>query len=541
MRKPNLAVSLLLTFCMFVGINVAPADAAEPVAVVSINNLETLKGDLEFLFEITGTKMFSQFVMPQVENYIQGLDQTRPIGVVLSVDGTEFKPMGFLPIEDLDTFLDQIKDQVGEAADAGGGVLELQGPQPIFIKEKGEWAFIGQSVESLDNVPADPMKLLDGLHDNYDIAVRGYVQNVPAEYRNMAIQKMNEAMQQANENADNEDAAAMAKAQMAELKKLMEQADQITWGWNTDSKARQTYMDFTFTAKAETELASQLAAMKSMKSKYAGFVVPGAAISGNVSSVIPKNQIEQNITMMANFERSVLKEIEQDDDIDDENVRKGAKKLVAGVFDILRDTIRTGKMDTAMSVILKDGSITLGLGSHIADATKVDGLVKELVELAKSEPEITFSKLELNSQKHGDVQFHELGIEIPEEEYIGQVFDGSLDICLGTGKDNMYLAIGSDPVANLKKMIDNSKSQKTVAPAEFTVKLAPILKFAEAMEGDANIGAIAEMLEKNGQDHIRFKANTIENGLTYRFLIEEGVLQALGQVIGARMGAGGGF
>ena len=541
MRKLKLAVSLLFAFSTIVGMATAPATAAEPVAVVSINNLDALKRDLEFLFDVTGTKMFSQFVMPQVENYVQGLDQKRPIGVVLYVDGMEFKPMGFLPVDDLDTFLTQIQDQVGEAADAGGGVLELQGPQQIFIKEKGGWAFVGPSVESLDDVPANPMKLLAGLQDKYDIAVRGYVQNVPAAYREMAMQKMSEAMQEGLEQVEDEDAAAMAKVQMAELKKLSEQADEITWGWNTDSKARQTFMDFSFTAKPGTEIATNFAAMKGLKSKYSGFVVPGAAVSGNVSSVIPENQIDQNIAMLANFEKSVVKEIEQDDDIDDEKIRSGAKKLITGVFDILRDTIRTGKMDSAMSVVLKDGSMTLGMGSHVADGKKVEGLVKDLVELAKNEPDINFKKLKLNSEKHGDVQFHEIGIEIPDDEYIGEVFGGTLEICLGTSQDDMYLAIGSDPASNLKKMITNSKTASTVAPAEFTVKLAPILKFAEAMEGDANIGQIAEMLEENGQDHIRLKANVIDNGVSYRFLIEEGVLQALGQVVGMRMGAGGGF
>ena len=94
------------------------ASAADPVAVVSVSGIQEALSDVEYLLEATGTDGLGQFFMPSVKNYLQGLNTERPLGMALTFDGTDFQPLVFLPVDDLDTFLTQVEDTLGEPADA---------------------------------------------------------------------------------------------------------------------------------------------------------------------------------------------------------------------------------------------------------------------------------------------------------------------------------------------------------------------------------------------------------------------------------------
>jgi hypothetical protein len=549
MEIPSVSIHKRLTAMMLAIAVIAPTliasstrtvSAADPVAVISINQVDELLADVDYIMQATGTAGFGQLFLPQIKTYLQGLDTKKPIGLTVSIEAGQPKPLAFLPVKDLDSFLSHVKDHLGEASDAGDGVLELQGPKPVFVKQQNGWAFVGQDAESLSNLPDDPQKLLNGLHGKYDIAIRAFVQNIPQQYRELAIGKMSEAMEQGLQNAEDEASADVAKAQLAEIKKTIEQADQLTLGWNIDSAAKQTYFDFSMTAKPGSELADRFNALKNIKTKYAGFIVPEAAISGGFVGVIKGDQVSTTIQSINALEKSAMNEVDKDTDIDDDQTRENAKKLITAAFDILRDAIKTGKVESAGSIVLQDKAMTLGIAAHVADAKKVESVVQEFVKLAKAEPEVSFSKVKFNAGQHGDVRIHELAVPIPGDEYIGEVLGGELEICIGAATNDVYITLGTNPVESLKKMIDKSKSTgaKEIQPFSVTVKLTPILKFAEAIDKNVQVGSIVRMLEGSGHDHIRITASTLDNGSQYRFLVEDGVLKAIGQAAQMQMSNG---
>ncbi len=161
--------------------------AAEKVALLSIKPSDKLFADVQYLLEATGTQAIGQFFLPQIKAYLGGIDGQRPIGMVLSVEGTEFMPLAFVPVKDFRAVLAQLEQQLGKPVDAGNGVLELQGPQPIYAKEQAGWAFFAQSPEALQELPANPASLLDGMEKNYDVAIRAFVKNIPAPFKEAAI------------------------------------------------------------------------------------------------------------------------------------------------------------------------------------------------------------------------------------------------------------------------------------------------------------------------------------------------------------------
>ena len=153
MKFPKLAVLLLASWILQGFGWVQSTMAADPVLVVSIEGTDNLVSDVEYLMDATGTSAFGQFFLPTVKNYLQGINGESPIGVVVTLEGGQPKVLGFVPVTDLKRFLGNIEEQVGAAEDAGDGVLELQGPQSIFVKEHNGWAFLGQTVEALDDLP----------------------------------------------------------------------------------------------------------------------------------------------------------------------------------------------------------------------------------------------------------------------------------------------------------------------------------------------------------------------------------------------------
>lgn len=537
--KPIVKV-FTLTLCVAAMV-ATPLKAADTLAVVSIKPTDRLLTDAEYVLEATGTNGIAQFVMPTIKSFLQHVDGKRPIGMVLSVDGPEFIPLGFLPVTDLDAFIEQIQEQVGPPTDAGDGIKEFQGPQQsIYVKEQNGWAFIGQNVESLSDLPKDPAKLLDGLDQKYDLAVQVHVNNVPDVYRQMAMDQIKAGLQQAQLNTDS-DAAKVTREQLEQQMEAIQEMDVVTLGWQIDPEEKQTYLDMAVTATPGTKLAKQME-MAQETTKYSGFVVPDAAMSANLSAVIPADQIQGQVAAFDELEESALKEIDSDTNLTDENARKAAKQIVTGFMGIVRETMKTGKIDSCMSVILKPKAMTLVSANHVASGTAVEDAVKQLVEMAKNEPEITFSSVKFNAGEHAGVRLHTMALPIPEDEYLRQVMGDQLEIVVGASDESAYFALGTDGMDYLKKMIDASSSSggKKLDPMGMTISVTPILEFVDSIEPNPIVASLSQSIAASeGKDRIQVKMTAIENGVTYRFAIEEGILRLIGQAV--QMGGAGGF
>ena len=138
------------------------------IVVVTISSLDGLMGDIAYLAEALGFPQAGQMGTMMASQYIEGLDESRPVGIVIQSVGDEIRPLGILPVKDLDTFLEGMESQLGEPEDAGDGILELAGPIPVYIKESNGWAFVGQSTDHLQDTPADPSAIFEGADKQYD-------------------------------------------------------------------------------------------------------------------------------------------------------------------------------------------------------------------------------------------------------------------------------------------------------------------------------------------------------------------------------------
>ena len=126
-------------------------------------------------------------------------------------------------------------------------------PAPMFIKEADGWAFIANRKEHLDDLPKDPVAMLDGLDKKYTLAVRVNVGNIPAGLREMAVGQLQKGLQdRVAQELNSEQAAAMenwAGWPSESITRLIQETDHLTLRWEVDKTGKKTYLDVNFTAR----------------------------------------------------------------------------------------------------------------------------------------------------------------------------------------------------------------------------------------------------------------------------------------------------
>ena len=239
-----------------------------------------------------------------------------------------------------------------------------------FVKLQGNWAFVAPSPEMLANVPADPTTLLAGLEKKYDLAVRASVKNVPPMFRQMATAQMQigaqMGMQQLPDESDEEYAvrAKVAREMVDQVVTLINELDDVLLGWTIDRQAGTSSLEFQITAVDGTKTAGQFAEVAQAKTDFAGFALPGAAVSGNWSLAMSDTDVAQAKAALAEVRTKALAEL------GNQNLTEAELKLSTGLLtdllDVIEKTVDTKKADGGLAVVLGPGSTTVLAGGRIA-------------------------------------------------------------------------------------------------------------------------------------------------------------------------------
>ncbi len=522
-------------------------------AVVAVTSVDELMTDAKFLGTLFGRPTAAQEAEGLIAFFTQGkgldaIDRTKPWGLVFQSDGSNFTPVACLPVKKLDDLLGVATAYQVQVSDGDNGVKELTLPsqKTLYVKPNGGWAFIGQSAEALASLPANPEAEFAKLTTDYDLAASIAVQNVPEGIRKSMIDAMHSGMKQGlqkqSENDPEQQARAeeLAKAQLEQVQRLIEDLDSVTFGWSIDSKQQLTFMDFTYHFRPNSKMAEQLAAYGQPKTNFAGFYQADAAATATIASQGDPKLIEADLkqfeTMMKQFRDGFNKGVDTNERIQDEDVRTAIKACGSDWFDAFESTVKSGQIDGGASLKLGSDALTLVAGAHVKEPGKLESGLKKLEAAREKTPDLP--KINWNADKYAGVNFHTWSVPVPEEqESPRQLLGESVEIAVGIGPEAVYLAAGKDNMAALKQAIDASKAapNKPVPPFELAISLAPIMEAAapQVKQDDQRqiVESIATMLrnEVEGRDHIRAVGKLIPNGLQYRFELEEGVLRAAGK------------
>jgi hypothetical protein len=520
---------------------------SKPVAVLAIASYDRLMTDLAFIGNLTGNPDLDKNIEGMIQLFTQGqglvgLDRTRPLGVALNTDGLSFQPLIVLPVTDLKQLLGALEGLVGAAQDAGDGIFELDVfNQKIYIKEKNTWAYMSTAPEPLAVLPASGGDLFSGLEKQYDVAGRLHVQNVPEVFRTMLIDQLRVGVEAGLQRQDGESDESfesrrkLVDSQIEGLTTAINDLDTLTLGLTLNPEAKTAQLELAFIALPETGTAKALSRAKATTSNFAGFLQPDAAASLSLSSEIAETDAAQYVAGLEAIRDEILKHIETEARLPDEDSKKLAKDMVEQVFSTVKATFESGKIDAGATLQVGEKSMALVVGAYAAETKSLDEALLKLAKLAENKPD--FPPITFNAAEHAGVKFHTTSIPVPADHKIHKVVGDKLDVAIGLGEKSVYLALGNDSLELCKKLIDASAKQtgEQLPPFQLNVSLAQVFQFASALQSEdseSNLKTMAEDLAKTaGKDHVRLEYVPQDNGGSIRLSAEEGVLQLLGNAL----------
>ena len=552
MNKPlrNMTVmALLLAVGTLISAHQAAAAAPKPALTIAFAGYDQLMSDLKALDALSSHAKLAAKVEAGLKvtthgKGLPGLDKSRPWGVLVSLD-KDNQPIvqGFLPVTDLKQLLASLPAPGGEtpAANANGVYEFPMGGKTVYVKQQAKWALFSDNEETLKVAPADPAAALSDLTQKYLLAVRGSVQNVPAASREKFIRTLRGIVdftlamqQQAGSEEERAMQAATIKQIFAKLEKLSKELDTAVIGVGLDPSTKALFLDFELRGVEGTDLARKFDALKDSQTDFAGFALPGAAMTLLSAGTSDDEDVADAKAMIANLKTKANKLLDDNDQIGDK--RALAKQLLGDILDVAEKTIGLKKSDGGMAIVLGDAPAIVA-GARIAEGAKLESALKKLInELGKDEPKLA-EIVKFDVEKYEGVSFHVAKIPLPDPE-AAEIFGDAVQIVVGIGPSRLYFGAGKDPIDAIKKAINASKAapQKAIDPVDMVISTAPIAKFfakalpaaARSAQAKKNLAKAAELLAKSGgKDHITLTMKAIPQGAAVRLNVESGVTKTL--------------
>lgn len=512
----------------------------QPIAVLSVASVKSWLDNVAYYGEVAGIADWSNQIRMMFDIFLTGVDRTKPWGVAVHTDGNAFYPLGFVPVSDANTFLEALKQHLGPQQIVDGGVIQISvGPVTLFLKPHGNWIYVGRTAEGLAHLRDDPLSLLGGLNNQYDVAVRTYPNNIPALYRQMALGWINMGIQGEMPqlgDTEGEEVALQHKLVASSRKQfetLLNETETITFGIEVDQDASNTVIDFAMTALPGTPTAERMAAVRQAVSEFSGFLLPKSAVNVHFNFPLAEDDVVQTIAMLKSLKIRVLDELARDTELTDESAREEAKAVLASLFDVAVQTIAQGRMEGGGGIVTADSeSLTFAVGGFLERGADLENSVKQLVELAEREQEVY--DVHWKADLHRDIVIHTLHVNLTDESW-QDVLGSDFEVVLGIGEQSGYLAVGENGTGLLKQVIDHSHNEweQPQLPSQIKISLLPLLKFFQSMENDNLLlsSVLVSLSEVGDMDQISIETHPLKQGAVSRITLEDGALRVIANLV----------
>lgn len=537
----------------------------KPILTVSVASYDDLIASVKTLADLAGNPALAQMPEGMLAGMTQGqgpaglgIDPKRPVCVLVQTDGTQFPVVAFLPVTDLNKLLAFLQPRVGQGKDVGGGVLQFGAPsQPkpsapgpgmamgaaqAFVKQQGNWAIVANNLAAINSAPQDPLAVTGDLNKKYLVGLRASLQNIPAQWRQMAMAGWKMAAQMGLRRMPGESdqdyalRSGLASQGLNQFIDTVNQLSQLELGLALDPTAKTVSLQFEATATPGSKLAQQFAAMQQAKTNFAGFDRPGAAATAHWVSNLSDADVAQAKSNLANVRQKTLAEL-SNEKLPPEQAAV-ATQVVNDLFDVLDKTLDTKKADGGAVLLLDPTAATLVAGGAIAEGQKLEKALKQLVEVAQKEQPALAQMIKLDAQTYENLRFHTFTMPLPDPD-AAKVLGPNLEVIVALGDQSLYLAAGKNAAETLKQVIDQSKQgPKDVIPFRVALAATPILNFVQgvakgpAQQMAGQLAAVAA--SSSGKDHLTLtsRPNPAGDGVRVQLELEEGAVKLIGAAVG---------
>lgn len=512
--------------------------APEPVAVISIANLSKITGDIDYLVDASGFGQMKFIIQTQVNQFTNGIDKTRPAGILLYMNEGDEQPsaLGFMPV----TNLDDVLDNISAFADVDEGeeftTIITDDEKEFMIKQVGDVAWLSDKPEMFNQLPDAPVGLLGDLPQQYNFSARVFGQRIPLALRQKGLDMIRDAYQDQMDQLEDlkpEEAQLQQQAfemNMKQVESLMMETEQLSIGMLVDQENQSLAGEMQITGLDGSQIAKSSATNETLPpSKFGGFILPGSAFNGVGSLKLTEDDIQQYQQITSQSRQSLLDSINEEADLTESQLA-AVDKAMGSLIEVLNETISRGFIDSGIVVDVTKGNCNAALGVNAANPAKAEEVVRDLS--AEFQQELGEKiRVQLDADDYKDVKFHTFAMDTPEDpEEMVDAVGQQLQLAVGIGGQKIYVAFGSQPVAFLKRVLDNS-DESNVAPATmgtYDLFIAPILQFAASMDPENKVlGNLAEKLTEMGRDRLRYSMKPIPNGFHGRAELQDAVLSLI--------------
>ncbi len=511
------------------------ANEVEPAAVLCVSSVDNAVDRMKFLFQSADMSLMGAFVESAAVGLSKGLDTTRPNGAYVIFEGDKPVVITFLPVNDLDGLLKVHRKRVGTAEDAGDGVLKLTGKSTMFIKKQGPWTFLAPEKQHLAKLPEDPTKLLGDLNRRYTISARIHARNVPPGVRDVAVKRVTRLLQrQIDRRVSKDDEKQSANQLGAEwtdaMAQWMDDAEEITLGLAIEPATNRSYLDLEVTSKEGSLLEKHLAALTGKKTAFPGFYLPEAAVAGTLTADIVEDNASRFMKMLAAAREKAHRTIDAEQlNTGNPDGGKPAKEVIDQLIAVLEETVKAGKLDAGMALVVAPESLNFVAGGQIADSSKLNAALEKLVKITNNDPD--FPQITPNASQHAGVVMHQMKMSVPEKEADARrLFGETMNAVVGVGNGRWYLAFGPQCESIFKKVID---APAGAAPqAQLVIALKPLLAFAASIDDNPMYKMALDLVAKDGvNDRVTLTTSAIDGGMRMRMDMYDGMWKAVGRSV----------
>lgn len=542
MKRPRriLTSALLMGLLLFAPLANAQNAAVKPIVTVAINRLDEIKKDIIYMASVISgqpEQTIAATVELQTGFFTQGLDQTKPIGIIGTASGITPGFYAFVPTKNIQQLLAPLAGFGLQMQDAGDGLLVLQtGGLDVYFNQTDSYCFISNARESVVKPPEDPAKLLDGLTDTYDLAVKLNIQAIPEAQRALAMSQIRTAMEFSLQRLPAEtDAAFEARRKAAQdsfqqLQDVVDQLDSLTFGLAVEGEKKRAFADVSIAAVDGSKLAQQFGAYELASTKLSGFLVEKAAAQMSSTYVIPPSEAGQLLSALENVKSQIDATINSDPNIP-ADARELIRSVVGNLLEVANGTIEDGEVDMAGSVTTDGGEMKVVAAAKVANAQKLNDSFKEIIATAQEQGQ-QLPEIKLNAARQGSAAFHTISMPIPPfEDQAQQIFGEAVEMTVGFGEGHIYFGLGKGNVEALKTAITSSnKDGVEVDPLSAYLSVGSFIGFFADKLDDLDMKLVAEAIGR-GDDKILMTMDSEKNGAKYHIELQEGVLRAIGTFI----------
>jgi hypothetical protein len=451
---------------------------------------------------------------------LAGLDVKRPLGIVVSSDGTDVAVHGFVPVKDLDKLLTSLQGVTGPVeTDGGTRRITLPSGIPLEITEITGWAVIAPA--GMSAPPADPAPLLEAVTKGYTIGLEAFPGRMPEAVRQQFAAAIAQGMAAAAPDQPPNPEAVRAAFDS------LRQTESLSLGVAIDPENDSIFVENRSVMVPGSAAATALAAAGG-----------GALTVGMPAAADGKSPAVRGYLVQAVPEAAGKQAIES---LDRALPADGGDRLTESLAGLVRELIGamlgSGGIDAAFAVDTTTASDDSPLpavtaGVRVKDGAALERQLKQMLATDGAKPaaiDVTF-----DTGRVGTANLHTVAVDIadlPAADRLGK----RIDLTLAVAPDYAFVLAGSDPKQRVAAALEASGRADPAAKPIANVQLAMhhLLDYAADQGAGPQAAAAAERAAGADSSLLQISVRPVERGLLTRLSADAGVLKAVAALGGA--------